>query len=125
MGLTDIVLQITGTQDRITLVGAFADAGNAIETIAFDNGVSWTREDLIAAVTAGTDAAQTLVGSELGDIIDGAGGDDNIAGAGGDDNLIGGTGSDSLSGGEGADTPMALTLFPTPAVWMSLKSLLV
>ncbi|MDB5541663.1 MAG: exsH 1 [Devosia sp.] len=51
----------------------------------------------------GTPASETLIGSELDDIIAGRGGDDHILGLGGPDFLFGGAGADILEGGEGND----------------------
>ncbi|MEM9798238.1 MAG: calcium-binding protein [Pseudomonadota bacterium] len=45
----------------------------------------------------------TLVGTELADVISGNGGNDTISGNGGDDTLSGGDGNDSISGGDGFD----------------------
>ena len=64
------------------------------------------------ATISGTDADETLVGSNKADVIDGGAGDDIInsgngddvvAGGEGDDQLHGGAGDDELDGGTGAD----------------------
>ncbi len=46
----------------------------------------------------------TIVGSDLADILNGGIGDDTIGGGAGDDTLLGGAGIDTLSGGTGGDT---------------------
>ncbi|HET7716717.1 MAG TPA: hypothetical protein VFK86_13920 [Bauldia sp.] len=52
------------------------------------------------AITAGADS---LIGTEAGDLIEGRGGADAISGLAGADDLRGGGGRDRLSGGEGDD----------------------
>jgi serralysin len=54
-------------------------------------------------VIKGTNGSQTIIGQNVGGIIDGRGGRDNISGMGGDDVLLGGNGKDILNGGVGDD----------------------
>nr|WP_272490884.1 tandem-95 repeat protein [Mesobacterium pallidum] len=105
IGGTDILLRIgTDTQDRITIAGAWDDPARAIETVAFDDGTSWSHADLVALALSGSAGPEVQIGSALADTVDGLGGDDRIEGRAGDDSLLGGSGSDTLSGGDGADT---------------------
>jgi Ca2+-binding RTX toxin-like protein len=52
----------------------------------------------------GTDAAETLFGSNRFDLIFAGGGDDTVSGGRGDDTILGRAGDDILNGGDGADT---------------------
>lgn len=58
---------------------------------------------LNAVETAGTDAADRIVGGLKVDIVDGGAGNDKIKGLGGFDILTGGDGKDRLLGGTGSD----------------------
>ena len=51
----------------------------------------------------GSGAAETLTGTDAGDLLRGLAGDDELIGLGGADCLAGGAGDDRLSGGAGAD----------------------
>lgn len=52
----------------------------------------------------GGSGGDTLIGSELANLLDGGAGADKLQGNGGDDTLRGGTGNDQLDGGAGNDT---------------------
>ena len=52
----------------------------------------------------GTNASETLEGTDKADVMHGQGGQDTIEGGAGADTLYGGTGFDRLEGGAGADT---------------------
>jgi serralysin len=52
----------------------------------------------------GGSGGDTLIGSELANVLDGGAGADKLQGNGGDDTLRGGTGNDQLDGGAGNDT---------------------
>lgn len=52
----------------------------------------------------GGSGGDTLLGSELANVLDGGAGADKLLGNGGDDTLRGGTGNDQLDGGAGNDT---------------------
>ncbi len=73
-----------------------------IEQITFDSGaaIDFTNGYTVNA----NDAANTIYGGHLADVLDANGGDDYIYGQGGADTLIGGTGRDYLYGGTGDDT---------------------
>jgi len=58
---------------------------------------------LVGSARTGTDQANTLIGSEAGEILTGRGGSDRIEGRAGDDILMDGHGEDTLVGGDGAD----------------------
>ncbi|MBX9774702.1 MAG: cadherin-like domain-containing protein [Xanthobacteraceae bacterium] len=52
----------------------------------------------------GTNSADVLVGTSVGDVVNGGNGNDTLLGEGGSDTLNGGNGDDTLVGGEGNDT---------------------
>ncbi|MEO1672414.1 MAG: hypothetical protein AAFR77_16850 [Cyanobacteria bacterium J06631_2] len=52
----------------------------------------------------GTEAADTLFGTNDGELIDGLAGDDFLSGSDGDDFILGGEDNDTIGGGAGADT---------------------
>lgn len=52
----------------------------------------------------GGSGGDTLIGSDLANLIDGGAGSDQLLGNGGDDTLRGGAGNDQLEGGSGNDT---------------------
>jgi len=51
----------------------------------------------------GTEGADTLFGTNAGELIDGRGGDDFISASDGDDLIFGGAGADTIGGGDGDD----------------------
>lgn len=83
----DIVLTLSAG-NSVTLKGALAATSGGIDTVAFVNGTSWTKADLVSMVLAheATSGNDTLTGTAEGEM------------------LRGGLGNDSLSGGEGGDT---------------------
>lgn len=82
---SDLVLQLAGTDDRITIKKAIADSAARVETVRFADGTVWSFADLMARVTTGTSGNDTLYGSELADTLSGGRGDDTLFGGGGDD----------------------------------------
>ncbi len=92
---------------RTVKTGLSLKPGTAIEIQGRANQTEWARVDYIEFIQRklkGTDAAETLTGNALGNIINGGGGDDTLIGGAGNDILIGGTGNDILDGGSGRDT---------------------
>ncbi|TMQ75131.1 calcium-binding protein [Candidatus Accumulibacter phosphatis] len=125
---SDLILQIIGSGDRLTVVDAFAPgaAAKAVERIMFSGSATvWAANDIRArlladAATAGNDMItgledtanrifgldgnDTLSGGALPDLLDGGNGNDLLNGLWGDDLLLGGAGDDVLNGEAGADT---------------------
>ncbi|WP_273703716.1 calcium-binding protein [Candidatus Accumulibacter vicinus] len=105
----DLVLQIAGTTDQLTVVGAYgAGAGTAvrIERIEFADATVWTETEirlqvLAALATSGND---TIVGFDGDDVISGLAGSDTIYARDGNDLLLGGDANDYLYGENGDDT---------------------
>lgn len=90
---------------RTLATGVSLNQGTAIEIQGTANQTEWSRVDYIEFIPVdyGTDAAETLTGDALNNIINGVGGDDTLIGRAGNDILIGGTGNDILGGGAGID----------------------
>ncbi|MBG9390405.1 hypothetical protein I5803_20410 [Caenimonas sp. DR4.4] len=100
----DVTLQVSGTNDQVTLKGYFATGADAVEAITFADGTSWTQTDVLAAVAAGGQIGWTLTGTAGNDTLAGVGGNDSLRGLAGNDSLNGGAGDDTLDGGADADT---------------------
>ena len=107
---SDLVLAIHGTEDQVTLKRYFDgewSGGNGpylIEQIAFSNGTVWSFADVQTRLFAGSQDAETIIGSFGGNHLTGQAGNDTLLGRGGDDLLEGGAGEDLLLGGSGHDT---------------------
>ncbi|MBK6639330.1 MAG: hypothetical protein IPG34_17770, partial [Rhodocyclaceae bacterium] len=121
----DLVIRLNGSNDKVTVVGAYSRSGNAgsrVERIEFADGTVWTASDIRPRLLANvSDAANGVSGYDGDDVIHGLGGNDSVyAGQGndrvfgdagndmvngeaGDDVLDGGTGDDQLYGGAGND----------------------
>lgn len=103
----DLVLDIKGTGDQITILDwGYADCYD-IDKVVFVDGTTWTKEyiqDQVSAVVTGTgdnDILRCWTGP--GDTLFGLGGDDELIGNTGDDTLDGGVGNDYLVGNDGND----------------------
>ncbi|MGA9581850.1 MAG: calcium-binding protein, partial [Allosphingosinicella sp.] len=103
-GSANLVIEILGSNDRLTLVGALNTAGNAIEEVRFFEGDPWTHAELLAMAMAGTEANDVRYGTAAADSIHGGLGDDTISGLGGSNQLFGDSGNDTLTGGADDDT---------------------
>ena len=104
----DLVLQIRGGTDQITVQWFFEPHGTQIEALEFADGTVWTAETLTeqAASLYGTDGNDNLAASPDIARLYGLGGNDTLVGSSGDDTLDGGSGADSMSGGAGNDLYM-------------------
>ena len=115
----DLVLQVDGGPDQVTLTDFFRGGDAVIETIEFETGGQLTSDQVYGAFglsepTPASGSSQTvegtsgddssLDGSASADLIQGFNGDDALSGGAGNDRLEGGNGHDTLSGGLGADT---------------------
>ncbi|MEL6542165.1 MAG: calcium-binding protein, partial [Pseudomonadota bacterium] len=117
------VLNIQGTEDRITLTGFSEspfDPPSEVAGVRFADGTVWTAEDLQdrfepgdgVAVQAGDaddnlvggDGADVVIGGAGNDVIEGQGGPDQIDAGAGDDTIDAGSGRDLIYGGSGSDT---------------------
>ena len=82
---TDLVIQITGTTDKLVLSGAINDATKRIEEVRFADGTSWNWTTLLAATLLGTSANDTISAGGTPSTIGGKGGNDTLYGSGGAD----------------------------------------
>ncbi|MEI8251805.1 MAG: calcium-binding protein [Synechococcus sp. ELA057] len=96
----DLVLQLKGTEDSVTLPNFFSTRNNPrpdaspIQLVRFGDGGVWDFWELVR---------QSLLGDDSDEYLWGTIGDDTIVGAGGNDTLLGDSGNDLLQGGPGAD----------------------
>jgi Ca2+-binding RTX toxin-like protein len=83
----------------------FGSHSNQLTEIRFADGTAWTKEKvgLMRPLREGTDAGETINGSQGNDEIRGYGGNDVINSGKGNDFIIGGEGNDTLNGGAGDD----------------------
>ncbi|MEQ5837732.1 calcium-binding protein [Marinobacter sp. NFXS9] len=115
----DLVLQVDGGPDQVTLTDFFIGGDAVIETMEFETGGQLTSDQIYGAFglseptpTAGFDQTITgssgddasLSGGSGADLVQGFNGNDSLVGADGNDRLEGGNGHDVLKGGLGADT---------------------
>ncbi len=73
-----------------------------VETVSF-GGATYTFEQLMYGAIIGTEGADILVGTGIGERMDGRGGDDVVNGRAGNDTLCGGNGENSVNGDGGFD----------------------
>jgi Ca2+-binding RTX toxin-like protein len=100
----DVLVSIAGTTDRIRLKDMMVDPASMIEEFAFADGtVSYVPWLIGPQFHYGTEAADTLQGGTLTNILYGLGGDDSLSGGASSDSIDGGAGDDSLYGGGQAD----------------------
>lgn len=102
----DVSGVIVTTDLRPEGTGTLTDGQDVLtnfEIFKFADGV-YNLAQLRALPVYGTDAGETLSGSELDNTIDGRGGDDWVFGNSGNDTIYGGAGADLLFGGNGDDT---------------------
>jgi trimeric autotransporter adhesin len=104
-GSDDLVLQLTGTSDSLTIHNYFYLGGRSeysVEVIRFPNGTAWRYADVNPVQPVGTPGNDRLWGYGGNDTISGGAGNDTISGGGGNDLLSGDEGDDQLTGGTGA-----------------------
>ncbi|MCX4026660.1 hypothetical protein OQE68_10565 [Spartinivicinus sp. SM1973] len=126
----DLILNVSGSQDGITVKNYFQGGDYVIDQVEFANGGQITSEQLFevfgktnpdptgspryvglpselayANIYNGNKAAESIIGSSDGDFIDAGAGNDVIRGNQGNDLLLGGRGSDTylFATGDGQD----------------------
>ena len=111
----NLVIDVDGTDDQVTVLNWFTDTDNRIEYIQpyGGNGISAAQIEALLTedppagdfdtVVEGTTAAEQLIGTSGADQLNAYAGDDQLFGLAGDDELNGGDGNDYLDGGAGND----------------------
>jgi len=126
----DLVLNVSGGSDKVTIKNWFLGGDSVVDTIAFASGGQITASQLFGAfglsnpdpvgspdyqnlpderafgtIVAGQAGNQNVLGSSDADLIDGGAGNDTLRGNAGNDYLIGGSGSDTykFAVGDGQD----------------------
>ena len=109
----DIVAEIEGTTDNITLINQY-DTYKSIENFVFSDGTLSYNDVLTRLTINGTDNSESLNGSAYfsekiygnvgNDTINGNGGNDSLYGGDGNDSIISTYGNDYLQGDAGNDT---------------------
>ncbi|HEX8609998.1 MAG TPA: putative Ig domain-containing protein [Telluria sp.] len=105
----DLVLELPLSGERLTVKDYFISPRQV--TIHFADGSTMNKAaiDMKAFgarpvnIVTGTDAGESLYGTNMSDIVRGGGGDDNLVGGDGDDLLVGGDGNDVLDAFLGND----------------------
>lgn len=127
----NLVLQIGGSSDSVTIQGFFSGGDQAIDQIEFGPGGQISSGQIFGAfglnnpdpqgspdyqglpdqrsfgnLVTGTASADNILASSDADLVDGGAGDDIFTGGLGDDYLLGGEGNDSyqFASGDGQDT---------------------
>ncbi|MBY0565630.1 MAG: hypothetical protein K2P58_15780 [Hyphomonadaceae bacterium] len=99
----DLVLNVSGGTDRVTLLNTVTVLTNRIEFISFADGTVWTYAQALEMAHAPTTGGDVFWGDERNNTIAGLAGADTLNGRAGADTLEGGQGADTLIGGAGAD----------------------
>ena len=109
----NLVLEIAGTTDSITIVDQFAVDGyssywgygnTTIESVIFADGTVWNQAHMAATKVLGTSGNDSITGNANSETFEGGAGNDTINGELGADTLDGGAGNDLLKGGYEGDT---------------------
>ena len=109
----NLVLEIAGTTDSITIVDQFAVDGyssywgygnTTIESVIFADGTVWNQAHMAATKVLGTSGNDSITGNANSETFEGGAGNDTINGELGADTLDGGAGNDLLKGGSEGDT---------------------
>ena len=108
----NLIVEIAGTTDSMTVVGQYADplgrdytnGDKALEKIVFADGTTWGPTQLAAAKVIGTSGNDSITGNANSEHFEGGAGNDTINGDLGADTLDGGAGNDLLKGGYEGDT---------------------
>ncbi len=105
--MTNAILAINDTDDRVGLGGFFSSDGLRVDRIEFADGTIWDYNAMLAhtegVMLEGTEDSDILSGNVTNDRLSGLGGDDTLNGGAGHDTLLGGSGSDQLNGSTGND----------------------
>jgi Ca2+-binding RTX toxin-like protein len=104
----DLILQISGTADRIAIRNYFLSGLATVEEIRFSDGTVWTEQAITLMFPVnGTAANDNIQGTSLSEVVNGLAGNDTLRGGAGNDTIDGGLGSDQLFGDDGNDLLIA------------------
>ncbi|WP_338473496.1 calcium-binding protein [Pseudomonas sp. MS646] len=104
----DLILEIKGTSDSVTIQSYFdedtvANHGYAVDRVVFDDGSFWTIDQIKMVVQRPTDGNDVIWGDASINTLKGGLGDDKLYGLANDDLLDGDEGKDLVNGGDGND----------------------
>ncbi|MDD5586000.1 MAG: calcium-binding protein [Alphaproteobacteria bacterium] len=88
----DLVLTISGTTDKVTVLGYFSSPNLRVSAVQFSDNTSWDYQTLFALVLTGTSGNDILVGDSSDNTLDGGAGNDTLTGNGGNDTYVFGRG---------------------------------
>jgi Ca2+-binding RTX toxin-like protein len=136
----DLILNVSGGTDKVTLKNWFLGGDFVVDTITFASGGQITAAQIFSAfgltnadpngspaylhltderaygtILGGQAGAQIVLGSSDADLIDGGAGNDTLRGNGGNDALMGGDGSDIYQFAAGHGQDVINNLSNTPA----------
>ena len=99
----DVIINISGTEDRLIIQGFADNASNYVMQFDFDDELLNVSDCISNSENSYVTANGYQVGTELDDIIGGGSADDMILGGDGDDYISGNSGNDRLIGDDGND----------------------
>ncbi|MGE0108349.1 MAG: calcium-binding protein [Bdellovibrionales bacterium] len=88
----DLILSISGTDDRVTVQNYFYTSLCRVNSITFSDGTSWDYAAVSSRFLVGTPGDDVLSGISGNDTLDGGAGNDKLTGNGGNDTYIFGRG---------------------------------
>lgn len=100
----DLILQIIGSSDKLTIANWFSADAQRVETLSFANGTNWVKATL--------NTTTNFVGSNLADTLTGTTGNDTFNNSLGNDTYYGDSGSDTYYFGRGSGRDQ---IFDSPA----------
>ncbi len=108
----NVVLEIDGTQDELTLLGAADPSLLPISQILFADGTSWDLAEILSRIVGlhvtASPAGSSLEGTGFRDVLIGAQGNDELDGRGEADRMVGGAGDDRYRVDHPGDTVVEL-----------------
>jgi Ca2+-binding RTX toxin-like protein len=101
----DLIVEIKNSTDKIVIKNYFKSDYSKIEYIEFFDGNKWDAEKIRerVGIIYGTSLGESLLGSDVNNLMYGLAGDDILLGKEGDDIIEGGDGNDYIEGNEGKD----------------------
>jgi Ca2+-binding RTX toxin-like protein len=81
----DLLLYDEANTISILIKSILTDSAAGVQLVQFDDGTTWTRQQMLDSLLEATSDGETLTGSAADDIFHGLGGDDTYIGNGGND----------------------------------------